>query len=83
MKVYEDLSARFARWLVVAGEIEEIVDAIDTASMKAETDTEYEALVELRYCAGAALDGWSKADHLFTAATVRLARRHAEEVQGS
>ncbi len=83
MKVYEAFSARFARWLTVAGEIEEIVNAIEAASMKAETDEEYDALVELRYCAGGALDGWSKADQLFTKATVRLAHRHAEEAQGS
>ena len=83
MKVYEALSARFALWLTAAGEVEEIVDAIDAAAPKAETDAEYEALVDLRYAAGAALDGWSKADQLFTEATVRLAHRHAEEVQGS
>ena len=83
MKVYEGLSIRFARWLTAAGEIEEIADAIDDAAMKAETDAEYEALGDLRYCAGAALDGWSRADQLFTEATVQLAHRHAEEAQGS
>lgn len=74
MQSYEGLSTSFARWLTTAGEIEEIVDAIDVAAQKAETDAEYEALVELRYVAGAALDGWSKADRLFADLTVRLAR---------
>ena len=81
MQKYETLSARFAQWLTLAGEVEEIIDAIDVAAAKAEDDAEYEALVDLRYVAGAALDGWSKADYLFREMVVRQARCQQEEAE--
>jgi hypothetical protein len=76
MTRYEALSIRMANWLTTAGEIEELVDAIDQAAMHDESvdDDEYEALCKLRHCAELALTGWSHADGAFAKLTVEQTR---------
>ena len=76
MTRYEALSIRMASWLTMAGEIEEIVDEVDTAVLHDHylSDNEYEALCRLRYAAGLALDGWSQADAAFAKLTVEQTR---------
>jgi hypothetical protein len=76
MTRYEALSIRMANWLTQAGEIEEIVDAIDHAALHAPDvdDGEYEALCRLYEAADLALDGWSRSDAAFAKLTVEQVR---------
>lgn len=78
--VYDWLSIRMAQWLTTAGEIEELVDAIDIAVQRLPVpDAEYEDLCRLRDAAQLALDGWSNADAAFARLTVAYGRRREAE----
>ena len=73
---YERLSIALARWLTTAGEIEQIIDDMDTTAQRADiSDDEYMVLCSLRECARLALDGWSKADEALRKLTLALGSR--------
>ena len=75
MSEYERLSIALARWLTMAGEIEEIVDDIDRTAQHADiTDEEYEDICRLREAARVALEGHDKADDILRRLTLSQVR---------